>query len=609
MNEQDYLFYSYVGTWDENTLPFTRNYPNSVIFHPETKRIMHDGVIYGSGEGGPYFIKGTNNSNDTSGIWKGTHANITKYEEGISIIFVPNVEGSDTQTKLNINNLGDRNCYFTNNLALTQQYSVGTPILLTYVGTATTGFWKRADMDTTQTPVQLASTGTFFYFNLTDTTSGLTDIYTLGSNLYYNFTTKTMYCENFNGYLTGDISGNAGSATQLLNSHTLWGQSFDGTADVTGSISNTGNITPTTTKSYNIGGATLYYNQVFADYLRGRADGLYVALYTGTQNLQIVGQQENDIGISANTGKAYCYSNVYITKDKVLHSPYLRCGDSTAFNSTHKLFVSGQSKLDGNVTCTSNVYVTTSVGIGVTNTLGYKLYANGSGYILNDLYANAFIKHNGTSQEVLLADGTVKEWATTNTTSTIVARDSNGDIAGTQYYSDINDENISSIGSVYVTNGANDKAIRKVSYETFMAKTYNSQVISITKNLRVTIDWMDTGIVTNADTFPDGNGTYAIQVDATSINNSTDKYPSIYSGIMTVYNGTDNTTESEEIILHRSGKGTCRRLYLRTMPTASSSGYCKLQIATSGEQADPSNPLSGAFSQAYDIIFKFKKII
>lgn len=48
------------------------------------------------------------------------------------------------------------------------------------------------------------------------------------------------------GTNTGDqttISGNAGTATALQNSRTLWGQSFDGTGNVSGSLTSVGDIT------------------------------------------------------------------------------------------------------------------------------------------------------------------------------------------------------------------------------------------------------------------------------------------------------------------------------------------------------------------------------
>src|SRR6185503_19248365 len=43
--------------------------------------------------------------------------------------------------------------------------------------------------------------------------------------------------------IAGSITGNAATATALLNSRTLWGQSFTGAANVTGSLTAVGNIT------------------------------------------------------------------------------------------------------------------------------------------------------------------------------------------------------------------------------------------------------------------------------------------------------------------------------------------------------------------------------
>jgi hypothetical protein len=45
------------------------------------------------------------------------------------------------------------------------------------------------------------------------------------------------------GSATGSVSGNAGTATALQNARTLWGQSFDGTGNISGNLTAVGNIT------------------------------------------------------------------------------------------------------------------------------------------------------------------------------------------------------------------------------------------------------------------------------------------------------------------------------------------------------------------------------
>ena len=59
--------------------------------------------------------------------------------------------------------------------------------------------------------------------------------------------TNTNQLTNGAGYITssGSISGNAATATKLANSRTLWGQSFNGTANVSGNMTGVGSISCT----------------------------------------------------------------------------------------------------------------------------------------------------------------------------------------------------------------------------------------------------------------------------------------------------------------------------------------------------------------------------
>ncbi|KAA6348666.1 hypothetical protein EZS27_003899 [termite gut metagenome] len=63
----------------------------------------------------------------------------------------------------------------------------------------------------------------------------------------------------FTGNITGNVTGNADTATKLATARTLWGQNFDGSANISGAISNTGNIIPETTDIYGLGTSTLKY--------------------------------------------------------------------------------------------------------------------------------------------------------------------------------------------------------------------------------------------------------------------------------------------------------------------------------------------------------------
>lgn len=58
----------------------------------------------------------------------------------------------------------------------------------------------------------------------------------------------------FKGSVTAtSFIGNASTATKLASAKTLWGQSFDGSGNITGSLSNVGSITPITHNTYDIG--------------------------------------------------------------------------------------------------------------------------------------------------------------------------------------------------------------------------------------------------------------------------------------------------------------------------------------------------------------------
>ena len=92
-----------------------------------------------------YYVAGPA-TDTTAGTWTGTIPGVSAYYDGLSVLYVPAVAGAST-TKLSINGLGAKTCYYNNTSKLTTQYAVGTPILLTYIG----GYWKRADYNSNTT--------------------------------------------------------------------------------------------------------------------------------------------------------------------------------------------------------------------------------------------------------------------------------------------------------------------------------------------------------------------------------------------------------------------------------------------------------------------------
>lgn len=129
----------------------------------------------------------------------------------------------------------------------------------------------------------------------------------------------------------------------------------------------------------------------------------------------------------------------------------------------------------------------------------------------------------------------------------------------------------------------------------FMLKTdeLSNNLTTITKSLNVTQAWMDTGITS---TNLPANGTYIVQVQVNANDSTGAMYNCYSSGVMSWYKDGTNDTETDEIILHRSGHAYRKTIYLRTV--MQSSGVLKLQIGA-----------SSGIGKAYTYTFKFKRII
>ena len=117
----------------------------------------------------------------------------------------------------------------------------------------------------------------------------------------YEFTTVDG-CKSDRGF-TGALSGNATSATKLQTSRTLWGRPFDGTGNVSGAISSTGNITPSAAGSYNIGTASLWYKRIYGRYI-DTASGYDLRLCTGGVERLSIRASSGNVGIGT-TSPAY----------------------------------------------------------------------------------------------------------------------------------------------------------------------------------------------------------------------------------------------------------------------------------------------------------------
>lgn len=216
---------------------------------------------------------------------------------------------------------------------------------------------------------------------------------------------------------------------------------------------------------------------------------------------------------------------------------------------------------------TQQVYVTTTI---------YAQPSTGS------LWAN---KLYSGGKPVLTEHQSLANYVTLNTAQTITgAKTFTVNVTAAGY------KKTNSSDSYVLLGGGGHKAVSD-----FMLKTeeLSNNLTTITKSLNVTQAWMDTGITS---TNLPANGTYIVQVQVSANDGTGNMWYCYNSGVMSWYRDGTNDTDTDEIILHRSGHVYGKTIYLRTV--MQSSGVLKLQIGA-----------SAGIGAAYTYTFKFKRII
>lgn len=216
---------------------------------------------------------------------------------------------------------------------------------------------------------------------------------------------------------------------------------------------------------------------------------------------------------------------------------------------------------------TQQVYVTTTI---------YAQPSTGS------LWAN---KLYSGGKPVLTEHQSLANYVTLNTAQTITgAKTFTVNVTAAGY------KKTNSSDSYVLLGGGGHKAVSD-----FMLKTeeLSNNLTTITKSLNVTQAWMDTGITS---TNLPANGTYIVQVQVSANDGTGNMWYCYNSGVMSWYRDGTNDTDTDEIILHRSGHAYGKTIYLRTV--MQNSGVLKLQIGA-----------SAGIGAAYTYTFKFKRII
>lgn len=182
---------------------------------------------------------------------------------------------------------------------------------------------------------------------------------------------------------------NAASATKLQTPRTIWGQSFDGTGDVSGSLSNTGTITASTAATYDIGSNALDYRYGYFQWI-GAKSNTNLRLAANDSDNQIVLHINGNVGVGTNGPTEKLTVNGWIGTNGIYTN---RTGSST----------------DGGVSLYSNVdpmtYGIAFRGTGTYGTHGYVTSASDwATYLtMNDSTTRGWIFRRGDTNVASIA--------------------------------------------------------------------------------------------------------------------------------------------------------------------------------------------------------------
>ncbi len=274
----------------------------------------------------------------------------------------------------------------------------------------TTGQW-----DGIITTVISQSAEGWLYEGLTLYSGSITAVQTPSVSTYLSAQVST---------ITDNISGNASTATKLQTPRTIWGQSFDGTGNVSGSLSEVGNIHFEVDNSYDIGSDAAASRYIYTHWLGARSGR---KLELGANNSGF-GQglcidTNLNVGIGTNSPAYKLHVNgTFRATNSTVSDLFVNTGDATLKIYTG---ITADAQNDGNICFQTSidatdgqshayptefqnrcnivlqprggqVYIGTNPGIGNTT---YKLYVN------SKIFSNGGFVKNGSSDSYVLLGG------------------------------------------------------------------------------------------------------------------------------------------------------------------------------------------------------------
>ena len=183
----------------------------------------------------------------------------------------------------------------------------------------------------------------------------------------YEFTTVDG-CKSDRGF-SGTLSGNATSATKLQTSRTLWGQSFDGTGNVSGDMTGVGNITAS--------GNITTVNGLFRINVTNIAADRGLDMYYSDRRLFCGFGNSGNYGIYTEaTGWAMSIHGTYIA---IANSSASNVGIGTT-SPAYKLDVAGTLRATGDIWTGGKLYIPSTAGNNV-----YDIFLDDTGAVSGEV--------------------------------------------------------------------------------------------------------------------------------------------------------------------------------------------------------------------------------
>ena len=146
--------------------------------------------------------------------------------------------------------------------------------------------------------------------------------------------------------ITATLVGNASTATKLQTARTLWGRSFDGSANVSGDMTGVGNVTPSANGTLNLGTATSRWANIYTNSIDvyGSIPIIRFHYNNASTATDFIGASSNGLITISNVLRIYQSSGVYVDKGEFHVAGKVVIGSTP---STYVLNVQGEIGVTG----------------------------------------------------------------------------------------------------------------------------------------------------------------------------------------------------------------------------------------------------------------------